>query len=274
MRVLFAVLDDLFNFALHSLFGFVAISDKRKIVEELPAPLQPLLPLLPSSLRYSPADVELVSAQGSYFVSAPNAAVRIDPVSAFDNVLTILHYGTQITVLKYGGRWAMVQTKNCNGWILKDDICSSAAEVFPSFHVGGAYDADNVTTKKVRLLLKDMFACSEPALPLTSAEYVTYRLYRSHRQIDWPTKRPRLAGQWQSILRGQGGVHLGVTPKTGSVMEYIEDEQGLLLYVEAVFPDDSIQVSAVDYEGVGVYSESVLPKEQWRELRPVFIQVL
>lgn len=273
MTVFFAVLDDLLRFAMNSIFGSVVLNKKRRLFEESSKPLQPLLPLLSSAVK-QPTDVELVSAHGSYFVNVSKTAVRIDPVAGFDNVLTSLTYGSQITVLKYGGRWAMIQAKDISGWVLKDDISSSADEVFPNFMVGSVYDANNETTKKVRLYIDDMFECTEPGLPLTSAEYVTYRLARAGRRVNWSHKRPRLPGQWQSLLRGRVDIHIGVTPKTASIMECIDEEQGNLLYVEAVFPDGSIQISSVDYEGVGVYTESVLDKEVWRELHPVFIEVL
>lgn len=271
MQVLFAVLDDLFRFALRSLFGFVALSDRRAVIEQLPAPLQPLLPLLPTVEK--PVRVELASPHGSYFVSSKCTAVRLDPVAAFDNVIAELTYGTQISVLKYGGRWAMVEVRGVTGWILKDHISSAAADVFPNFTTGMAYEAEAETTKKVRLLIDDMFACTEPGLPLTGPEYVTYRLWRDRREVNWSTDRPRLPGQWQTFLRGRTGIHIGVIPKTGAVMEWIVDDAGVLAYVEAVFPDGSIQLSAVDHEGLGVYSESVLQKDVWRELRPVFIEV-
>lgn len=274
MQVLFAVLDDLFNFALQSLFGFVSVSGKQKTTQSLPSPLQSQLPLP------SPAPVallspsELVHAHGSYFVSTPDAPVRIDPVVAFDNVVMKLYYGTQLSLLKYGGRWALVQIGEFTGWMLKDDVRSAASEVFPVLIHGTAYNASDSETKKLRLCIDDAFSCLDPDLPLTAVEYVTYRLARGRRTIEWPDTRPRLPGLWQNILRGRSGIHIGVTPKTGSVMEYSQEEVGYLLYVEAVFPDDSIQVSAVDHEGLGVYSESVMSKEIWRELRPVFIEVL
>ena len=272
MQVLIAVLDDLFRFAVESLFGVRALPD-RKHLERLPEPLQHQLPLLPAAKSFVRLE-ERTDIHGSNFIDAPEASVRLDPVAAFDNVVTTLPYATTVTVLKYGGRWAMIQHDDTTGWMLKDELASAASDVLPQFLIGTAYDAGHVTTVRLRKLIKDMFACAEANLPLTSVEYVTYRLLRNRRQIRWPLVRPRLPGQWQAILRGQKGIHIGIVPKTGSIMECITEETGILLYVEAVFPDESIQVSAVDYQGLGVYSEDVLPKEVWRELRPVFIEVM
>ena len=274
MRVLIAVLDDLFRFALKSLFGFDVVSGKKNVrLGELP-PLQPLLPLPQPKLAPLLPDTQLVSAQGSYFVCVKTAYVRTDPVAAFDNVIKKIRYGTQVNILKYGGRWGMVQVGEITGWVLKDDITSAVVDVLPRFTVGSVYDANDQQTKKLRAYIDDMFSCVAIDLPLTSAEYVTYRLARSRRSINWGEERPRLPGSWQSLLRGRQGIHMGVVPKTGSVMEYILEDQGNLLYVEAVFPDESIQLSAIDHEGLGVYSEVVLAKEVWRELRPIFIEVI
>lgn len=271
MQVLIAVLDDLFKFAVESLFGLRALPD-RKYQERLPEPLQPLLPLLPAAKSFVSSH-DRTDMYGSNFIDVASAPVRLDPVAAFDNVIAALPYATSVKVLKYGGRWAMIEIDDVTGWVLKDEISSAAIDVLPQFSVGSAYDANHATTIRLRKLIKDMFACSEAHLPLASVEYVTYRLLRNRRQITWPLVRPRLPGEWQTILRGQKGIHIGIVPKTGSVMECITEDAGLLLYVEAVFPDDSIQVSAVDYQGLGVYTEDVFTKEVWRELRPVFIEV-
>ncbi|MCR4286353.1 MAG: hypothetical protein NUW00_05660, partial [Candidatus Kaiserbacteria bacterium] len=69
-------------------------------------------------------------------------------------------------------------------------------------------------------------------------------------------------------------VHVGVVPKMGSIMEYISDaDTGHLAFVEAVFPDDTISVSEVNFPDSGIYNERELSKDEWKELKPVFIAV-
>ncbi len=272
MQLLFAVLDDLFQFATQSLFGVVTLKNKQMLTDVANKPLQPLLPLPASKLLASLSEVEVSNSQDTYFVCIKEASLGTDPVRSFDDVIAKLPYGSQVVVLKYGGRWAMVQAGDVVGWVLKDELRSDVSAIIPCLKSGNAYDSQNAETKKLRLFIRDEFSCKEPTLPLMGAEYISYRLRRGYRQIAWPEIKPRLPGRWQKILRGQPGIHIGVTPKTGSVMEYIENDIGYLLFIDAVFPDESIQVSAVGYEGLGVYSESVLPKEVWRELRPVFIE--
>lgn len=273
MQLLLAVLDDLFQFAKQGLFAALPLHSHTSapLIKALPQPAVQS-PTGSSGPVDQPAE-ELVAAHGGCFIGTPETAVRTDAVVAFDNVLTTLAYGQHVRVLKYRGRWAMVQAGERSGWVLKDALRNSAAEIFPSFANGDTYDATATATTLLRLCIADAFAATEPGVPLTGPEYVTYRLVRAQRHIAWPPDRPRSSGRWQTILRGNPGIHQGVTPRTGAVMEVVQEDQGYLLYVEAVFPDEAIQVSAVGYAGLGVYSEQVLPKEEWRELHPVFIEV-
>jgi surface antigen len=75
-------------------------------------------------------------------------------------------------------------------------------------------------------------------------------------------------------LRGTPGIHIGIMPKTGSIMEYmLQNDIGHLAYVEAVFPDERITLSEVNNPDHGIYNERTLTKEEWQALNPVFIQV-
>lgn len=273
MQVLFAVLDDLFQFTLTALFGVVRTNQSSIEQDTALVPLQSQLPL-PSGApsRFVATDTD--EARGGFFTCVTSAAIHTDPVVAYDNVLRTVPYGTTITVVKYGGRWAMVQVGDYSGWMLKDDMKRAATDVLPVLVNGRAYEATHPETVKLRRYIHDAFYCEAPALPLNASEYIMYRLSRSRRLIQWPETRPRLPGVWQIILRGNPSVHIGVVPKTGTVMEFTHEDAGHLLYVEAVFPDSSIQVSGVDYEGLGMYSELVIEKADWLELHPVFIEVL
>jgi surface antigen len=65
-----------------------------------------------------------------------------------------------------------------------------------------------------------------------------------------------------------------VRPKTGSILEYVlPDGRGHVAFVEAVFPDETINISETDYPEGGGYNERVMTQEEWRELKPVFIQI-
>lgn len=279
MRIVLAVIDDLFQFARTRLFGI----DDRLIAHERTIPEMNLFQpsLLPSYKEkiylLAPASPiegqETFSSPGSlYFVGINKAYLHTDPVVAFDVVLGELSYGDQVRVLKLGGRWAYVKAEDKEGWIFKDALREQAKDVFPAFEEGKLYDAANEETKKLRLCIHDMFWGDKSSLLLTDAEYVAYKLLRKGRSLPWTAERPRTPGTWQKKLRGKQGVHIGITPKTDSVMEYVIDDIGYVAYVDAVFPDESIKLTAVGLIDEGVYSETTLGKEQWKELRPVFIE--
>lgn len=278
MRIVLAVIDDLFQFARTMVFGidnrFVA---HEQTVSELPL-LQPsLLPSYKEKTQLAaPVSIEgqeTFSSPGSlYFIGVEKAYLHTDPVVAFDVVMGSLSYGDQVRMLKIGGRWAYIKADEKEGWIFKDALREQAKDVFPLFEDGKLYDAANEETKKLRLCIHDMFWGDKSSLLLTDAEYVAYKLQRKQRTLPWTEERPRTPGTWQKKLRGRPGVHIGVTPKTDSVMEYVVEDIGYVAYVEAVFPDDSIKLSAVGLLEEGVWSETTLAKEQWRELRPVFIE--
>jgi surface antigen len=52
----------------------------------------------------------------------------------------------------------------------------------------------------------------------------------------------------------------------------MDNEVGYLAYVEAVFPDDVITISEANFPDAGIYNERSLTKEEWKDLRPIFIQ--
>jgi hypothetical protein len=119
-----------------------------------------------------------------------------------------------------------------------------------------------------------MFYTIQLSMPLQDVEYVSYRIITKGKAIDWPLERPRIPGRWQQILRGIDGVHMSVRPKVDAVMEVIKDDgTGQLGYVEAVYPDESIEVTSFGRSEEGYYTEETLTKEQWREMRPVFIEI-
>ena len=93
-------------------------------------------------------------------------------------------------------------------------------------------------------------------------------------RIAWPEVRPRTPGSWHTILRGLPGVHVGVLPKQGMIIEYTEENDiGHLAYVEAVFPDGTITISEANHPHGGIYNERSLSRETWRSLQPLFIEV-
>ena len=158
------------------------------------------------------------------------------------------------------------------GWVLRDDMIDRAKEVYPEFIFHEENLASHTNTIRIRTILHDIFSAGNSELPLQDGEYILYRLWRRGVSIRWTDARPRIPGLWHKILKGVECVHIGITPKVGSIMEYmLHDDIGHLAYVDAVFPDDTIGVSEVNYPDSGMYNERTLTKEEWKELKPVFI---
>ena len=144
--------------------------------------------------------------------------------------------------------------------------------VYPEFRIGQENSVDHPNTAHVRAILGDTFSIGRSEFPLQAGEYALYRLWKKGIRIEWPTIRPRVPGLWHKILKGTPKIHVGVTPKAGSIMEYmLNNDVGHLAYVEAVFPDNTIAISEVNFPDSGIYNERELTKEEWKELRPVFI---
>lgn len=199
-----------------------------------------------------------------------------NPTIEFDAQTGSIPYGEMVMVLEPKGRFFRIIWNGLEGWIRKEDVADRAAHVYPEFKIQEENSIDHPNTARVRALLGDPFHAKYTDLPLQAGEYVLYKLWRKGKRIEWPkTRDPRVPGLWHRILRGVPRIHMSVMPKVDAVMEYMmHDDVGHLAYVDAVFPDDAISISEVNYPDGGIYNERVLTKEEWKELRPTFISVL
>lgn len=278
MQVLLAVIDDLWTFAKTALFGFfVETTTTTHIdthnVHEGYSPQMTLLPEKKTELLLQAQDEQNFIQGEEYFVGVAEGVLYTDPVIAFDTALCTVPYGSLVLVEKLGGRWACVTAGPYKGWMLKDQLLEQAKDVFPLFQENTLYDAHNAETKKLRLCIFDDFQGGAIETDLTDVEYVMYRLFRRQRNITWGTERPRTAGTWQKKLRGKKNVHMSIHPKQDTIMEYVQEDIGHVVYVEAVFPDASMALSTVGVPTEGNFAQMTLHKEEWKELRPVFIEV-
>jgi len=275
MQTLLAVIDDLWHFAYQGLFGVRSVTQLDRERE-----VQGLLPLTPpadsadaTATPISAHDHHVFRTGGQYFIGELETYLYSDPVIAFDTALTKISYGQSVLVKKLGGRWAEVLFGEQPGWVLKDVLRERREDIHPQLMLDQVYGPGNPETIKLRACIDDEFGGARANLPLAPAEFVTYKLQQAKRSIVWPADGPRVSGSWQKRLRGQVGIHISIVPATGSVMEYIVEDFGYLGFVEAVFPDSSIKVLQVGIPEDGQYSERVMTKEEYRELRPVFIEV-
>jgi len=211
------------------------------------------------------------------YTSSLATSLRSAPGIVGDTVYTVLPYGSMVMVLDVDDMWAQVASGEYMGWVYVDDLEDRAAHVYPAFHIGEENLADDPATIRLRALINDEFGAGEMDLPLNAEEYVLYRLVRKGIKITWPLVRPRTPGTWHSILKDVHGVIILSEPKAGAVMEFTlsefseENNKGHLAYVEAVFPDGSIQISEANWPERGIYNERVLVREEWHALSPYFL---
>ena len=194
-----------------------------------------------------------------------------------DTVYTVLPYGSMVMVLSVEDMWAQVACGSFVGWVYIDDLEDRAAHVYPSFHSDEENAHDDPATLRLRAVIQDEFGAGEIGLPLQAEEYIMYRLIRRDVKVMWPPIRPRTPGTWHAILENIPGISITHEPKTGAVMEFtVLDETGSesfghVAYVDAVFPDESIQISEINWPDNGKYHERVLMGEEWRALSPYFL---
>jgi len=294
MQLLLAVVDDLASFAYDSIRSLFVRESK----QEIPVPRAPLYaleaPAAPVALLRSgfevfeaelPIPTEPPVAPPSralrntvMYTASIATPLRSSPATSGDATVGVLPYGSMVMVLKSDDAWAYVASGGQEGWVYAEDLEDRAAHVYPAFHIGEENRDDDPATVRLRALIEDAFGAGEIALPLQAEEYVLYRLIRRGVKIAWPPVRPRSPGMWASILKDVPTVRIGAKPTPGSVMEFMltigdsHEPLGHLAYVEAVFPDGSLQISEANWPDQGVYNERVLVEGEWRELAPSFLQ--
>lgn len=267
MEVIKAVIKDLYLFAHGAFFaGWRYLLPGRTKTLALPLPLE--------SATLLPAKAGRSDQATLNFVKKPHTPLFIQPTLAFfDNVKIFLPYGAEVLVTGRQGRLVEITYKEQTGWVFYDDLCSRADDIFPRFSTSQIYSHDHPDTLKVRLFIDDMFAGGLADLPLHEAEYVVYKLSLHGHRLVFDKTRPRLPGDWHKLLRSVEGTRLSIKPTASSVIEYFDDGDGRLAFVEAVFPDERILLSGLSPWPENRYFEDVFDKEEWREWRPVFITV-
>lgn len=233
----------------------------------------PLLAAPFAVTKESLAPTELSTHTEAYVV-VREARLFLRPVHAFDTVIMTLPYATVVRVLRHEGRFSSVEHNGVVGFVHKDELVYTDQLIFPEFVPGEAYDAHHVSTQAVRRYLDDEFFTESLYLPLLAVEYVSYVLKRNGRKLMWPPQRPRKAGTWHTLLRGVRGVHVGLVPRTGAIIEYdVQDGESVLGYVEVVRPDGTLVVATVGRTEEGVFLRYEFTEALYHEARALFISV-
>jgi hypothetical protein len=221
-----------------------------------------------------PIASHLLTAGETAYIIKPNVPCFKRPILAFDSRVGSFSFGNSVTVSTVEGQFAYVSSSTCAGWIDRNMMTYQKSEVFPHLQSGQIYTADDKETIKIRAWLKDECDGASLYLSLQPIEHILYELSARGICPNWSNERPRRPGVWQNLLKGKPRVRIGIEPKTGSIMEYHRDDRtGVLAFVEAVHPDDSIVIQSVGREREGEYLVDSFSERQWRELRAVFISI-
>ncbi len=279
MRILLAVIEDLYTFAVSMLFGWrehaprqqqLFLADALQGRVALAAPEDPVI-VLPQS---EPADGTLPQKNTIVYAARHNVPLLTSPENGPDTTLHVLAYGDMVMMLDAGPQWSYVAAGDKKGYVETSLLARHAGAVYPEFVIGEENGPRAMNTVRLRSVIRDEFSTSHTHAPLTAHEYVYYKLRRRGLHITWPDVRPRTSGSWARILAPLENVAEHTEPSVGDVMEIAPAEgKAHLAYVEKVFNDGSIQISEADWPERGIYNERVLVAEEWRRLNPTFITV-
>ncbi len=208
-----------------------------------------------------------------HYISVSEISLYQRPTKEFDRLVTKIPYSAAVRVIGSDRSWSEIEYKNYTGWVSSYALTQDLDVCMPSFTGGVYYENDHSETRKVRLVIQDCFNGAEAELPLHGEEYIYYRLLAQNIYPPHISHQPKTAGVWHKIFSGQLGVYISITPKKGSIMECTyEDGTSILMYVESVSPDGVIMCSGVGKPEDGYFFTATFRKEEWIELRPVFIQ--
>ncbi len=206
------------------------------------------------------------------YVCARESILYTRPIVAFDSTIRTLKFSDTVAVHGTEGKFTRVAVDSQVGWVKTEHLTTDRTEIYATLHPNRVYEYDDSETVKIRLWLDDECLGGALYLPLQPIEYILYLMKERGVGIKWPEERPRTPGTLQTILRGKRGVRIGIEPKTFSVMEYITKEKsGVIGLVEAVHPNETIVIKSVGKQVEGEHLIETISKEEWRELRPVFI---
>lgn len=286
MWLLYEVAKDLYFFATDSVGSLLSLFKVKEQSLSVPIKTQ-LIPFKVQDthpmIRFVPRAKSIVEVKSIHavpqkntvvYVATADAPIRKTPTNSIDNVLVKAPYGAMLVALENENGWVRVFHHGVEGWMLIEDIADRAAYVYPRFIIGEANLSDDPNTERVRAVIADEFSYGERNTELQAEEYVLYKLYRRGAKINWSDVRPRTPGTWGTLLRDAEGILMLSEPKQRAVMEWmISETLGHLAYVEAVFPDGSIQISEANWPDQGIYNERVLVRDEWQALKPAFILV-
>lgn len=139
------------------------------------------------------------------------------------------------------------------------------------FDQGVYYGPNDPITNRVRLLLSGQYQPHELERSLQPNEYIVYYLVQAGIKLPSQAKTWE-AGRWHQHLKGESAVHISITPKKNSIMEFFTAEkEGKMAIVKNVTEDMTIICAGFDLLAKGTFDVCIWSVKDWQEYRPVFI---
>jgi len=229
------------------------------------------------------SDLE-IQKEKMYINASKGLNVRSAPEIRDNNVIEALAYGKEVIVRERNNKWFNVEYDGKMGWvsgfylseespILQKEIKiieSDLDSILPKLELRKSYLANSLNTIKIRKIIEDEFGGGVNKWPLQCTEYVQYKIQQTLGvTIQWPGDRPRHGGQWANIFKKNGLYRVLDKPKAGCAMSFTAgfgsaNKYGHIAFVEAVYEDESIDISEANWPPPGKYYERRLSKAEWQ----------
>jgi len=220
-----------------------------------------------------------------YINSEIGLRMRSTPEIRSDNILGVLKFGQEISVLKEQEKWFEIECLDKKGWVScyflteenpvqerENQIITkkeTLSDLLPDFKTGIANLASDSNTLKLRKIIKDEFGGGVNNWDLQCTEYVQYKVQQIGITIQWPSERPRHGGKWSKIFERSGMYKVLNTPKAGCAMSFTSglrnSNVGHVAFIEEIFDNWSIKISEANWPPPGKYWERILIKSQWQD---------
>lgn len=225
------------------------------------------------------------TTQKLYVNSEIGLRVRSTPEIVKDNILDVLKYGQEISVVEKQDKWFKIRyNNNKEGWascmhliehkpVSRFQITKKEEfqDTFLKFKIGVTNLAVDDNTIKLRKLINYEFGLDFNRDELQCTEYVQYKFQQMGINIQWPVRTNRNGGNWANIFESYGLYKVLNKPKPGHAICFTTgfrtaqmNKYGHVAFVEQVFDDGSIRVSEANWPRPGKYNERMVSKIEWQ----------
>jgi surface antigen len=230
------------------------------------------------------SDLE-IQKEKMYINASKGLNVRSTPEIKDNNVIDVLKYNKEVLVGEKSDKWFNIKYDGKTGWVsgfyLSEESPERKEEIkvvddnmnslLPNFKPREVNLTGSENTLKVRKIIRDEFGGGVNKYPLQCTEYVQYKIQQILGvTIQWPSDRPRHGGKWANIFEKNGLYKILDKPKAGCAMSFTAglgtaNEYGHIAFVEAVYDDESIDISEANWPPPGKYYERKLSKTEWQD---------